>query len=194
MEPDQWYIDGCLKASKEDVALFEMWTSHLPERKEATPYHSGAHSIKYFRAAIETALNGEELYDMNVLEIGFCLGHSAEIFYGIGVNSVFSIENSDRPQTLEAAQLVSALHHTFVLSKPGFREHLTGKSFDLGFIDGDHSSDAIRSDVALMRELRVPWVLFDDFWPHWGDTQQVMKELGITPVAILGTMALCDFR
>lgn len=131
---------------------------------------------------------------LDILEIGFCLGHSAEIFYGLGVGSVCSIENSDRAETLKAARAVKSRHPSFTLAMPWERDILRGRTFDLGFIDGDHSADAIRKDYAIMRELRVPWVLFDDFWPHWGDTQQVMQELGITPVAILGTMALCDFR
>jgi hypothetical protein len=192
VNPDQWYIDGCLKASPEDVALFNKWTAYLPKREESTPYHSGAHSIKQFRHALE--IGGGDLCDVNVLEIGFCLGHSAEIFYGLGVWSVCSIENSDRDETLRAARTVKARHPNFTLAMPWEKDVLRGRSFELGFIDGDHSAEAIREDYALMRELRVPWVLFDDFWPHWGDTQQVMQELGITPVAILGTMALCDFR
>lgn len=192
MNPDQWYIDGCLKASPEDVALFEKWTCHLPKREDDTPYHSGAHSIKNFRHALAIAGLSSVFH---VVEIGFCLGHSAEIFLRLGASHVVSIEISDRAQTMTAARAMKQKWpDQFALKNPSekFPEYYSSCKF--GLIDGDHSADAIHKDLDFMRQHRVPWVLFDDFWPHWGDTQQVMKELGITPVAILGTMALCDFR
>lgn len=191
MEPDQWYIDGCVRVNRDEQYLYEEWTRHLPVREESTPYHSGPHSIRNFQCALAIAGLSKSF---QVLEVGFCLGHSAEIFYRLGASTVISIEISDRIQTKEAGKTMIHRHPTFELVTPKEYESLGGYKPNLGFIDGDHSAAAIRNDVAIMRGRRVPWVLFDDFWPHWGDTQQVMKELGITPVAILGTMALCDFR
>jgi hypothetical protein len=190
MEPADWYIEGCVKASEEEWALYREWTGHLPVREESTPYHSGPHSIKNFRHALAIAGLSEEF---RVLEVGFCLGHSAEIFYRLGAASVVSVENSDRAQTLEAAAKVKSLHENFIITKPEHQNWPRHYIFQFGFIDGDHGFQAIRNDLSLMRARRVPWVLFDDFWPHWGDTQIVFKEQGITPVAILGTMALCKF-
>lgn len=186
MEPADWYIEGCLKASEEDRWIFEQATKHLPKREEATPYHSGAHSLKHFRHALAIA---GFLEDFRVLEIGFCLGHSAEIFYHLGASFVCSIENSERPQTLEALKIVKRRHQDFQWCRnfppPG--------EFDFGFIDGDHSEDAINKDTDIMVSAGIEWVLYDDFFKKWGDTQDVFRKRGITPVAILGTMALCQF-
>jgi hypothetical protein len=199
MEPDGWYIDGCTKASDHYKKLYDEWTAHLPKREELTPYHSGPHSIKHFEHAFEIA--GIKKGNLNdVIEVGFCLGHSAEIMFRLGATHVTSIENSFREQTMQAQEAMEKKRgymHRF--SRPEaatdlIREvELYGKKYALGFIDGDHSKSAISADYALMRALGVPWVLFDDFWPHWGDTQIVMQDEGICPIAILGTMALCQF-
>lgn len=193
MEPADWYIEGCTFASIEEIKQFNDWTSHLPKREESTPYHSGPHSIKQFRHALAIAGHSPDSFDFNVLEVGFCLGHSAEIFLQLGCRTVTSIEISDRKQTIEAMKIMGT---KWGARWWGFTPDSIPKEkgcFQFGFIDGDHGFQAIRNDLALMRERRVPWVLFDDFWPHWGDTQIVFKEQGITPVAILGTMALCHF-
>jgi hypothetical protein len=190
MQHEEWYIEGCVKASPEEWALYREWTGHLPVREESTPYHSGPHSIKNFINALRIAGLREKF---EVLEIGFCLGHSAEIFYQLGASAVVSVENSKRDQTVKAAMITKSKHPSFKLARPSERDKLRGYDFDFGFIDGDHSAEAIRNDFDLMRELRIKWVLADDFFPHWGDTQIVMKEQGICPVAILGTMALCKF-
>ncbi len=189
MQHEEWYIEGCVKASPEEWALYREWTGHLPVREESTPYHSGPHSIKNFRHAFAIA----ELKSPTVLEVGFCLGHSAEIMLRIGATHVTSIEISNRKQTIDGSLAMAAKwpgrHWMF------HPDDLDGKigRYDFGFIDGDHGAEAICKDVGLMRHAKVDWVLFDDFWPHWGDTQIVMKEQGICPVAILGTMALCKF-
>lgn len=61
---------------------------------------------------------------------------------------------------------------------------------DIVFIDGDHSESAIFKDIESATWLRSKWILMDDWFPKWGETQKVIKSLDITPIAILGTMAL----
>ncbi len=191
MQHEEWYIEGCVKATEEEWALYREWTGHLPVREESTPYHSGPHSIKNFRHAL--AIAGLEQADLfKVLEIGFCLGHSAEMFYRLGAASVTSIESSDRDQTLMASAAMTERHgKSFQILKPG--APLIHRMYEFGFIDGDHSEAAIEKDLQFMLSLGIQWILFDDWFPHWGDTQIVLKKRGIAPVAILGTMALCKF-
>jgi hypothetical protein len=40
--------------------------------------------------------------------------------------------------------------------------------FDLAFIDGNHEVDWVRSDLALVAGLGIPWILLDDWWPFYG--------------------------
>jgi hypothetical protein len=192
MSPDDWYIDGCTKASPHYQKLFYEWTAHLPKRDDSTPYHSGAHSIKHFEHALAIAGLSRST-PFNVVEIGFCLGHSAEIFLRLGAEHVSSVEISDRPQTIQARDsMIKKWPGRFQFIRPFEADKCYGFC-DFGFIDGDHGRDSIRRDVEFMRQRRAGWVLFDDFWPHWGETQIVMQEQSLCPIAILGTMALCQF-
>lgn len=192
MHPDSNYIDGCTKASPEEWARYNDWTSHLPKREELTPYHSGPHSIKHFEHALSIAGFGKDK-PFSVIEVGFCLGYSAEIFLRLGAAHVSSVEISDRTQTVQARAIMeNKWPSKFQFLSPDQARHYSAV-FDFGFIDGDHSAAAIRSDMDLMRQYQVQWVLADDFWPHWGDTQIVLEEQNLCPVAILGTMALCQF-
>jgi hypothetical protein len=192
MQHEEWYIEGCVKASPEEWALYREWTGHLPVREESTPYHSGPHSIKNFRHALAIAGFSHD-FSFSVIEVGFCLGHSSEIFLREGAAHVTSVEISDRAQTIAAKEsMEKKWGGKFQFLSPDQASYYSAV-FDFGFIDGDHSAEAIRNDIDLMRQYQVGWILFDDFWPHWGDTQIVMKEQGICPVAILGTMALCKF-
>lgn len=187
MEPADWYIEGCLKYSVEEAAEFSRITGHLPHRVESTPYHSGAHSLRVFKNALR--ISGLKP-GFKAIEVGFCLGHSAEILFSMGAGVVYSVENSSREETVRAIGIVS--------EKRGVQfRHLnnipnTG-GFNFAFIDGDHSEASIENDLNGIMALGVEWVLFDDWYPHWGDTQRVLMKRGITPVAILGTMALCHF-
>ncbi len=186
MEPDGWYIDGCTKASPEDWSLYNEWTSHLPKREELTPYHSGPHSIKHFEHAL--AIAGLTDKRFNVFEVGFCLGHSAEIFFRLGAESVTSIEISDRAQTMQAKAIMEAKWPGFTFLRPG--DLLPRTDYDFAFIDGDHSESAITKDINTSLSLGINVILADDWFPLWGDTQKSMQKLGMTPCAILGTMAL----
>lgn len=198
MSPDQWMIDRVFLRTKADEILFERWTGDLPKRADVTPFHSGPHSIRQFRAALAVVgrTNG-----FNVLEVGFCLGHSARIFFGLGVDTVTSIDNSQRSQTMLGAQIVKASHpasfefiHGDAIKDPEpLTLHLKGRRFQLMFVDGNHNLDGVQADIALGLALKVQHFLFDDFYPHWGPgVLPAIEAAKLVPLASFGTMMLCE--
>jgi len=197
MTPEQWMIDRVFLRQPSDDELFRKWTSDLPLRAETTPFHSGPHSIRQFRGAMAVLgrTNG-----FNVLEVGFCLGHSARIFFGLGVDHVVSIDNSTRLQTKQAAAIVKATHKDAfefisgdtVKDPEPLRLHLKGHRFDLMYVDGNHNLDGVQADIDLGLKLRIQNFLFDDFYPHWGPgVLPAIKDANLIPLASFGTMMLC---
>jgi len=197
MMPDKWMMDRILMRTHADTAFFEKWTRDLPKRLDTTPFHSGAHSVRQFRAALNIV--GRDSF-FNVLEVGFCLGHSARIFLGLGADTVTSIDNSQRQQTKEAAAIIRGTHKDafeFILAD-SIKDpeliylHLKGRRFDLMFVDGNHNLDGVTADIALGTRLKVPFFLFDDFYPHWGPgVLPAIEAANLIPLATLGTMMLC---
>ncbi len=181
-------------ASPEDHRKFEEWTGFLPKRRETTPYHSGPHSIRNFEMAYLLAGKPKR-----VLEIGFCLGHSSAIFLNLGVEDMISIESSDRPETLFASRLMyRKFGDKFSFSKPSqsLEQDLINATwspgFDMIFIDGDHSVEAVDRDAAFAVGVNCPFILFDDWFTHWSEgTQPAVAKHRLVPIAILGSMALC---
>lgn len=189
MIPDDWYIKKSLEYSQEDAELFDRATGHLPKRVDSTPFHSGPHSVKHLRAALNIAYFAGWA---EVLEIGFCLGHSASLFMELGAKHVVTTDVSDRQQTLEAIKLIDSADIDFVWRSE--LEKMDPINPDLAYIDGDHSLAAIVKDTELCLRHGAKYILYDDYWPHWGDTQEAMKQLNLYPLAIIGTMAICKIK
>lgn len=191
MNVSPYYEKSARRYSCEDLEFYENATGALPKRKETTPYHSDAHSVRMLRMAYEIAGR-----PANVLEIGFCLGHSAALWLALGAKHVTSIETSTRPETMAAVNILRAIHgddrFTFVLRAKHNPTDFVRKNTVLAFVDGDHSVDGVDTDVAWLLEIGIPFILFDDFWLHWSEgTQPAIEKHRLVPLAIIGTMALC---
>lgn len=189
MNVSPYYEQAIRSYSAEDKAFFDRATAGLPKRKETTPYHSEAHSVRSLRMAYELAGR-----PANVLEIGFNLGHSAALWFALGATRVSSVEISDREETLQATHYMPRfypLEFRFVRpwdEKPFLKTHPPG----LIFIDGDHSVEGVDADTKWALELGIPYILYDDFYPNWGPgTQPAIERYKLVPLAILGTMCLC---
>jgi predicted O-methyltransferase YrrM len=190
MNVSLYYELATRRYSPADKAFFDEATRTLPKRRESTPYHSDAHSVRNLRMAYELAGR-----PANVLEIGFCLGHSAALWLALGAKHVTSIESSTRPETFEASRIMAARHgesFTFILRQNGNPTSFVRKDTGLIFIDGDHGVESVDADTAWAVELGVPFVCYDDFFTHWSaGTQPAIEKYKLVPLAILGTMALC---
>jgi hypothetical protein len=197
MNPEPWIIERVFLRTRGDEILFKQWTGDLPIREDTTPFHSGAHSIRQMRAAL--LVMGRNHF-LNILEVGFCLGHSARIFLGLGADAVTSIDNSPRRLTQIAADVVKRTHPTafeFIagdaLKNPEPLElHLRSRRFDLMFVDGNHNRDGVEADIALGLKLKIRHFLFDDFYPQWGPgVLPAIEAAKLVPLASFGTMMLC---
>lgn len=202
MNVSPYYEQAIRSYSAEDKAFYDKATGFLPVRKETMPYHSGPHSVRSLRMAYELAGEPED-----VLEVGFCLGHSTALFFELGATSVSSIEPSTRPETLEAAKRVKKKFPkdfdfiqstaTELLVMDRFPSTIVYHpeavlEFGLIFIDGDHGVEAVEADVRLALKLEIPFILFDDYFLHWSEgTQPAIEKYKLIPLAILGTMCLC---
>lgn len=189
MTPTEWQEEACFIHDPADDELFAKWTAGLPERKETTPYHSQAHCIRPMSMAFKM------VRPTSILEIGFCLGHSASIWFGLGASTVVCLENSARPETLIAAQLMSnrfGVRFNFVRR---YESEIRPLHYDLAYIDGDHSKEGVEADIDLCRSLGIRWALFDDVLERWGPgVMPAITAKRVVPVAIFGNMALCDLN
>jgi predicted O-methyltransferase YrrM len=191
MDVSEYYESAVRRHSIKDQAIYDDACVPLPRRKETTPYHSGPHSVRMLRMAYELAGR-----PANVLEIGFCLGHSASLWLNLGARHVTSIDNSTRPETLAASNILRAIYggdrFTFILRDNMNPTDFVRKNTGLIFIDGDHGVEGVDTDTAWALELGIPFILFDDFFKKWADgTQPAIEKHGLIPLAIIGTMALC---
>lgn len=190
MNVSPYYEQAIRSYSAEDKAFFDKATGFLPKRKETTPYHSGPHSVRSLRMAYELAGR-----PANVWEIGFNLGHSAALWFALGAKTVVSMENSDRDETREACAIMEGVfgyERFFFWHKKNGCDRPCPMRPGLIFIDGDHSIDGVSCDAEFAYTTRVPFILFDDYFPSWGPgTQPAIEHFRLVPLAILGTMCLC---
>ena len=117
----------------------------------------------------------------SILEIGFNIGYSASMWLEFDPDNKSSLTSVDigiHKDTVSAASAVKNLHgdrFSFILSdSKKVKQQLTGKLFDIAFIDGDHSNIGVASDIRLCIDLQVPLLLFDDYWTY-SDTNAIKK-------------------
>lgn len=199
MTPDKFWISKSMQCSLQDEELYAAWCYNLPTREELTPFHSGPHSVQHFRTALQIL----GCPAPNILETGFCLGHSASILLGLGAHSVTSIDNSSRAQTVEARKMMEYRHDgafTFILgdalkNRNALIDQLAGKAFNLMFVDGEHTEEYVYADIILGVTLGINVFLLDDYFKHWGPgVQPAMEKAMLKPIALLGTMCLASFE
>lgn len=168
-------------ASEEDIAFFNRITEGLPTRAGkngdgldkfgiSIPYHSGAHILRHFRDTIEI------IKPKKILEIGFNMGHSAAMWLGLANIAVCSLDISEKDETEEAASFLEVKY-------PGMFVYFNRKytivnlgGFDLSFIDGAHDEENITNDIQYVQAHKVPYILFDDWYPRYGETQKAVAK------------------
>lgn len=199
---DNWIISGVNHVCEDDKAMFSRLAGWLPRRPESglsvdgsiIPFHSGPHVVRQLWMAIRIA------QPLSVLEIGFNLGHSALLFLEMGVRCVRSIDISTRPETAEAASVLSERYGSDRFSlwtgdSKGMLDSIvkTRERFDLVFIDGAHDIDSVSADVVLGKSLKIQHFLFDDWHPHWGPgVIPAIQHHNLKVDAVLGSMVLCS--
>ncbi len=169
-----------LYASPEDWAFYINIIQGLPTREgkngdnldkfgQPIPYHSGPHILRHFRETIEI------VKPKSILEIGFNMGHSAMMWLNLCDANLHSIDISEKDETLEGAIFV----YNKYSDRFGFEyrhKKFTYNEYDLAFIDGAHDEVNITKDIELCKDLGVDYLLFDDWYPRYGETQKAVAK------------------
>lgn len=103
----------------------------------------------------------------SVLEIGFNIGYSASVWLELGVQRLGIIDINNHEDTVPALHAVKEAYKerniTWKLcdSKSEQAKTLKG-SYELAFIDGEHSREAAYKDSLLSIEYGCKWLVYDD--------------------------------
>lgn len=126
------------------------------------PYGSGPHILPHFRDTI-SIVNPKA-----ILEIGFNYGTSSSFWLNLCDAKVVSTDISDKDETVDAARILKErFGYRFDFY---FRNELpmAPDTFDLIFIDGGHDYKDVFIDIKLAKDLRIPYLLFDDIYSRFG--------------------------
>lgn len=167
-----------LYASDEDWAFYRKAIEGLPTREGfkgnfmdkdniEIPYGSGPHILRHFRDALE--ITGAT----QVLEIGFNYGHGAAMLLKLGVPFLYSIDISEKWETKYASLHLKDKAIGFRYSERKNMAQPYGY-FQLAFIDGAHDEESIVEDILMCRYMDIRYLLFDDWYPRYGETQKAV--------------------
>lgn len=174
--------EALLYAPEEDWAFYKKIIEGLPTMAGKNndgldkfgvpiPYHSGPHILRHFRDTLEI------VKPTKIFEIGFNMGHSAAMWLELCDALLYSCDVSQKDETIESAQY---LYYKY-LHRMGFLYRwelgvLKDMEFDLAFIDGAHDEENITNDIELCKRLKIPYLLFDDWYPRYGETQKAVAK------------------
>lgn len=182
-----------LYASEEDWAFYNECVKGLPtmsgfngdgkdKNGEYIPYGSGPHIIRWFKEALEI------VKPESILEIGLCCGHGSAMLLNLSEARLWSIDISDREETISAAALLwerfpekfrFSISNSIDFVKsilPIYKTVVSGPYFDLCWLDGAHDLESITKDIHSCIKLNIPYILFDDYYKRYGDTKDAIAK------------------
>ena len=206
-----------LRVIPEDQRFFDHCIQGLPDQKgfrgdgldkygESITFSLGPHAVRWMRHFLDRVLKeiGFSAAHANqpwqMLEIGFHIGYSSALWLNLSRNvQLLSIEISDKWETLYAAERLGRLfpgRFNFLradASQSVDRIRLCGP-YQFAFIDGNHLRADL--DIVLCRALKIPWMLFDDWWPDpFSTVQETIKATeDLEVVEVCGNMALARWK
>lgn len=170
-----------LYASDEDWAFYKKIADELPSMAGKNndgldkfgvpiPYHSGPHILRHFRDTIEI------VRPKSIFEIGFNIGHSAAMWLSLCDANVISCDISKKDETLEGAKILKEKYKERFNYFNRDEVNLDATIASLCFIDGAHDEESITKDIYLVRWLGIEYLLFDDWYPRYGETQKAIAK------------------
>jgi hypothetical protein len=175
-----------LYASEEDWAFYNKCIEGLPTREGKNgdyldkfgieiPYHSGPHILKHFRDTL-SIVKPEKIF-----EIGFNMGHSSSMWLNLFGGDIVSCDVSRKEETIKGYEYLQSRYcNRFNFE---WRDSLDGDwaismgnlyFFDLAFIDGAHDEKSIIQDTEMCINMKIPYILYDDFYSRYGETQKAL--------------------
>lgn len=164
-----------LVATDEDWAFYKKVIEGLPtmagknndgkdKNGEYVPYGSGPHIARHFKTALEIA---QPKY---ILEIGLCCGHGSAMLLNLCNASVFSLDISDRDETVDAGLMLQERYpnrFNFLITPNGY-EYIKDIPFGMCWLDGAHDEESVTKDIHMCKDLKIPYILADDWFPRFG--------------------------
>ena len=138
---------------------------------ELIPYGTGPHSLRAFREAFEI------VNPKLILEIGMNMGYATVVFLELSKEAkIITCDISLKEETIEAAKILkdkySHRFHYFHRDSELFSLCLSFNHYDIAFIDGGHLKHDVLTDISLCLNHKIPYLLFDDVLPQFGDVQE----------------------
>mgnify|MGYP005704681339 FL=1 len=103
----------------------------------------------------------------NILEIGFNFGHSAYTFMTIDPNieyhSVDICQHKYTKPNFEKLSEIFGDRFTFAEKNSRHLRPEDVEKYDMVFVDGDHSTHGMSSDLNLCNEAKIKYILVDDY-------------------------------
>lgn len=197
-----------LVASDEEWAMYKQFTEGLPSMAgknndgkdkfgEYIPYHSGPHIIRHIRKTIEI------VKPITILEIGFNMGHSASMWLNVSNADLISIDISRKDETIEGARLLKDKYKDrfrFYFredfdQKVPYLKAQWGSIADLIFIDGGHEEPEVTADIELAKDLKIQYLLFDDYYPRFGPgTQPAIAKFPLELIIDMNNLRLYKWK
>ena len=122
----------------------------------------------------------------SILEIGFNIGHSATLFLDYcpdNKSRVTSVDIGIHKDTIKASEAVRGhfgnRFRFHLLNSKYIENKLKHDSFDLAFIDGDHTETGVFKDIQSCVNMKIPYLLFDD-WHIYDEKDKQTNGVKIT--------------
>lgn len=142
-----------------------MQYQHLANFKSSEGYW---HDRSIFRPVVNDIY--AQIKPETMLEIGFNIGYSASMWLEFDPDQKLKLTSVDigiHGDTVKAADAVKQLHgdrFEFILcDSKKVKSQIQGKLFDIAFIDGDHSAEGVAHDIQMCLDLKIPYLLLDDW-------------------------------
>lgn len=177
-------LDGRLYRER-DMEVYQDICKVLP-KFEATDFPGcGPHSYLSMSLAVET------VKPRGILEIGFNLGHSSLWWLRYVGAFVDAVDIRNTGKVREAADILTKLYpkrFRFLERK----DFTTSESYELAFIDGSHEFDDVLFDIRWCQNLKIPYLLMDDWLSIYGGVQRAVFASGLKILWVSGNQALLD--
>lgn len=141
---------------------------------EKIAWGTGSHSLKAFRETFDYVM------PKNVMELGFNMGYASAVFLELSKFClVFSCDISLKDETIKAAEILRSKYGKRFMylhrNNPMFNLFVNDTQFDLCFVDAGHLKEDVNKDITMCLKLRIPFLLFDDILPQFGNVQEVIN-------------------